>query len=273
MPRRISSALNISQRRNLSGNLKRHINENLLQVRSNEASVEIGRHDKIAQRSAPKGLLLKQRKLFIASKTNNFPMILSSGFNYFESDVNIKDEKGNSPLFYAAKNGDKQMSEFLVRHKAYVNDRCSGGNTPLHMAFASGQIMVSKNYSNLPSNIFIKVVINLISNGGNLNILNDNGQTPVAFGNERLLALLNLNNATATYANYTHSKVLPKEMDNNRFLVRLHTKGDKDNDHLAFDYEALEQPLGQVMPENKEHRRVESFKMKKRASIENNLGM
>ena len=105
-------------------------------------SADANRLAKILKRGAPKGLLLKQRKLFIAAKTNNFNLILSSGFNYYEGDVNTKDEQGNSPLYYAAKSGSKEVCDFLVRHKAYVNDPCSNGNTPMHMAFFSGQIMV-----------------------------------------------------------------------------------------------------------------------------------
>lgn len=138
--RRVNSALNISKGRELAAtSSKRQINGIEFY---HDPSVETGRQNKIAQRAAPKGLLLKQRKLFIAAKSNNFNMILTSGFNYFESDTNIKDDKGNSPLYYAAKNGDKQMCDFLVRHQAFVNEPCSEGNTPLHMAFASGQVMV-----------------------------------------------------------------------------------------------------------------------------------
>ena len=118
------------------------------------------------------------------------------------------------------------------------------------------------------------MVILLISNGGNLNVLNEHGQTPVAFGSERLLALLNLKDATATYnVNQNYGRTLPKEIDNNRFLVKYHAKGDQINDNLSFDYETLGRPLGQVMPENKDHHRTGSMKMRKRASIENNLGM
>jgi len=200
-----------------------------------DASVEANRLAKIVKRGAPKGLLLKQRKLFIAAKTGNFNLIQSSGFNYYEGDVNTKDEQGNSPLFYAAKNGSKEVCDFLVRHKAYVNEPCSNGNTPLHMAFSSGQIMV---------------VILLISYGGNLNILNQHGQTPVAFGSDNLLALLDLKDATATYHN-NYGKVLPSELDNNRFLKRFQTKPDTDQDQLSFNYKNLDRNLGKIASETK----------------------
>jgi len=180
---------------------------------------------------APKGLLLKQRKLFTAAKASNFKLIQSSGYNYYEADVNAKDDDGNTPLFYAAKNGNKEICEFLVYHKARVNEPCREGNTPLHMAFASGQVMV---------------VILLISSGGNLNILNEIGQTPIAFGSESLLTLLDLKDAVATFNRQMPVKYLPLEHDNNRFLTRFQQKKDPNLDHLVFNYAPLKQPLGRV---------------------------
>lgn len=108
-----------------------------------ENTAEEDRNTKINSREPPKGLLLKQRKLFSAAKTGNYNIIKTSGFNYYEADVNIADDKGNTPLFYAARNGNKEICEFLVRHKANVNESCAGGNTPLHLAFASNQVMVN----------------------------------------------------------------------------------------------------------------------------------
>lgn len=92
---------------------------------------------KIASRAPPKGLLLKQRKLLTAAKSNNLPLVRSTGFTYFEPDVNAKDEKGNTPLYYTAKFGNLEFCQFLLDHGARVNDSCEQGNTPLHMAFAS----------------------------------------------------------------------------------------------------------------------------------------
>jgi len=60
-----------------------------------------------------------------------------------------------------------------------------------------------------------------------LNLLNKHGQTPVAFGSESLLNLLNLKNALATYQG-AKSRKLPEEFDNNAFLQ-------KDNNHQLAD--------------------------------------
>lgn len=89
------------------------------------------------------GLLLKQRKLISAAKNNNFELIPQSGFTYYEGDVNIRDEKNNTPLYYAAKCGNREFCEFLLGTGARINDICNEGNTALHMAFESGNHLVS----------------------------------------------------------------------------------------------------------------------------------
>lgn len=92
---------------------------------------------KIAKRNPTRGLLLKQRKLLTAAKFDNFQLVKSSGFIYFEPDVNAKDDRQNTALYYAAKNGNMEFCQFLVDHGANPNYPCENGNTPLHMAFQS----------------------------------------------------------------------------------------------------------------------------------------
>lgn len=196
----------------------------------------------IVTRAPPKGLLLKQRKLFVAAKSNNLQLILNSGFNYFETDVNAKDDQNNTPLFYAAKNGNREICEFLLHHGARVNEQCSEGNTPLHMGFSSSQVMVRFFFFN--ALMILKLVIVLISKGGNLNLLNDHGQTPVAFGSESLLKLLNLKDAVATYEG-NGSKTLPPGHDNNQFLVKLNNNKPP-QDAISFKYQPLAQSTAKV---------------------------
>jgi len=170
------------------------------------------------------GFLLKHMKLFTAAKTNKYEIILKSGFYYYDADVNIKDNEGNSPLFYAARHGNLDICKFLTDHFARVNEPCSEGNTPLHMAFASGNAMI---------------VIMLITKGGNLNLLNRHGQTPVAFGSESLLILLNLKSALATYQGST-SRRLPGEFDNNAFLQADLNKNQLADASLNINYKNLQ---------------------------------
>jgi len=119
---------------------------NLKKESDDRQSSSSQKDDKASKNERQKGLLLKQRKLFTAAKSGTIHNIEGSGFNYFESDVNVKDDHGNTPLFYAARRGNKEICDFLLAHKARVNEPCSNGNTPLHMAFASNQVMVSEYY-------------------------------------------------------------------------------------------------------------------------------
>ena len=103
---------------------------------------DAARMAKIANRAPPKGLLIKQRKLLHATKKNSYDLVANSGFTFSESDVNIKDDKNNTPLYYAAKKGNLEFCQFLLDHNARVNEPCENDNTPLHVAFASDKEMV-----------------------------------------------------------------------------------------------------------------------------------
>ena len=65
-------------------------------------------------------------------------------FKYSKNDVNICDENNNTPLFYAASNGNYNFCKFLIDLGSDVNYVCSKGNTPLHMAFSSQKLKVFK---------------------------------------------------------------------------------------------------------------------------------
>ena len=54
------------------------------------------------------------------------------------SDLNARDASGNSALYYAVVNMHLEMVNLLISMGADVNCRCELGNTPLHMAFMTG---------------------------------------------------------------------------------------------------------------------------------------
>ena len=93
--------------------------------------------EKRSPRPVTSALRYKQSKLMTAAKSNNFNLVQASGFSYTESDVNIKDERKNTPLYYAAKAGNFTFCQYLTDLNAMVNEHCEQGNTPLHMAFKS----------------------------------------------------------------------------------------------------------------------------------------
>ncbi|XP_059177832.1 poly [ADP-ribose] polymerase tankyrase-like [Physella acuta] len=62
-----------------------------------------------------------------------------------EPDVNCVDNKGMSPLMYAAKMGESEMAALLCRHHAKVNvSNCLDGKTALHYAVEDGHKKVVK---------------------------------------------------------------------------------------------------------------------------------
>ena len=79
-----------------------------------------------------------------------------------------------------------------------------------------------------------------------MNVLNDAGQTAVAFGSESLLTLLDLKEAVATYNKQPYMKTLPSDIDNNRLLSRFQNNKDLHQDYLSFNYAPLKQNLGRV---------------------------
>ena len=107
-------------------------------------TINAARMAKISNRAPPKGLLLKQRKLLLAAKNNSYAQVVNSGFTFSETDVNVKDDKGNTPLYYGAKYGNLELCQFLLDQHARVNEPCENDNTPLHVAFASDKEMVYK---------------------------------------------------------------------------------------------------------------------------------
>jgi ankyrin repeat protein len=79
-------------------------------------------------------------------------------------DVNAKDYRGWTPLYFAAANGHKEFAELLVDKGADVNAMADGGLTPLHTAALRGR----KEIAEL-----------LIAKGANVNAIDAAGQTPL----------------------------------------------------------------------------------------------
>eukprot|EP01015_Nassula_variabilis_P027623 TRINITY_DN5691_c0_g1_i2.p1 TRINITY_DN5691_c0_g1~~TRINITY_DN5691_c0_g1_i2.p1 ORF type:complete len:280 (-),score=27.07 TRINITY_DN5691_c0_g1_i2:13-852(-) len=151
---------------------------------------------------------------------------LSSGFIFYESDMNAQDEDGKTALYYAAKNGNEKFIKYLVDNGADANVRCKDNNTPMHAVFQSGNEMM---------------IIYLLSKGGSLNILNNQGQSPIAFGNQAILRKLDLTNAIASVEHIRQDQA--KTVNNDDRVNERKLDGDNlENPALNFGFKRLNRP-------------------------------
>ena len=80
----------------------------------------------------------------------------------------------------------------------------------------------------------------LLVKGGNLNILNNEGFTPLAYGSERVLRLLDLQAGVATYNKGNKDiKELPEEYDNNYLVNRGNWKAPQEDPSATMKYRPL----------------------------------
>jgi len=80
------------------------------------------------------------------------------------SDVNGHDDKGITPLAWAAMAGQNDAAQLIIKKGAKINGKNSDGATPLHAAAFFGQT---------------EIVELLIKNKADLNIVNNKGETPL----------------------------------------------------------------------------------------------
>jgi hypothetical protein len=81
-----------------------------------------------------------------------------------DADVNGHDDKGITPLSWAAMAGHADAAQLLIKEGAKINGKNRDGGTPLHGAAFLGQTEIVE--------LFIK-------NKANLNIANGDGETPL----------------------------------------------------------------------------------------------
>lgn len=75
-------------------------------------------------------------------------------FCYSKKELNIKDSCRNTPLYYAAKNSNKDFCNYLLENGGNPDEICSFGDTPFHIAMRN-------NKSEVKNQLFY--VISLIS--------------------------------------------------------------------------------------------------------------
>lgn len=99
--------------------------------------------------------------LFSLNKENYFA---SRILLFLGADINAKDQRGYSPIHYAALSENSDILEYIIRSGGDVNLKDANGDTPLINAVSSDQ--------------FDNVVI-LLKNGAELNYKNGKGFTPI----------------------------------------------------------------------------------------------
>lgn len=80
------------------------------------------------------------------------------------AEINVADEKGETPLFRACIDGFSDRVELLIKHGADVNNADISEEAPLHGAAAHGQINAAKL---------------LLKNGADINKIDEDGETPL----------------------------------------------------------------------------------------------
>ncbi|KRX03565.1 Ankyrin repeat-containing domain [Pseudocohnilembus persalinus] len=158
---------------------------------------------------------IKRTKLFEAALKNRFWMIDVSNFVYNEQDLNSKDREGNTVLHYVTKFGNIEFMEWVLNRGADPNIPNKNLNTSMHIAFKTQKYDV------------IRLLLNY---GGDLNSLNEKMQTPLAFGKDRIIRLLHLQNGTKSVKNEDLI------FDNNQYIQTV-----KNSDDISTDVEMSQQ--------------------------------
>lgn len=125
-------------------------------------------------------------KLLVLAADNSFASLKALNPQFTSVQVNARDKKGNTALFYATKFGNEDFVEFLMKFGANPNIKCERDFTPLHYGFKSNNV-----------NLILKL---LTSTGHppNLNALNSEYKTALAYSSREVLKKLNLEEGVAS---------------------------------------------------------------------------
>jgi hypothetical protein len=118
---------------------------------------------------------MKHQILFDIVKSNDIRRMQHMSHNFSTQDVNLKDNQGNPPLYYSARQGNLQISRFLVSLGARLSDKCENGNSVLHAAFIGDNT---------------DLVYFFLTKGADLENVNKNGKNPMAFASNKMRTAL-----------------------------------------------------------------------------------
>ena len=113
----------------------------------------------------------------MAAKKNQITYIQKNYDRFTLADFDVKDNLGNTAIYYATQHMQLNVLKLLIECGADVNLRCELGNTALHIAMMVGYRILR----NIP------IIQTLIGAKANVKIKNLYGQTPVFFASKRVL--------------------------------------------------------------------------------------
>ena len=107
--------------------------------------------------------------LLLASLKRNYRTIESLIYN--GADIGLQNNKGDTALHIAAKNGDVEISQFIaeVIDKDSLDSTNNEGNTALHIAFQNNEILIATI---------------LISHGLKKDVQNNEGKSPIDYSSK-----------------------------------------------------------------------------------------
>ncbi len=97
--------------------------------------------------------------------------------------VNVKDENGQTPLYFAAREANTEAARFLLSNHAAVDAKDRWGRTPLFAAVYEEPLVFER----------IPIVTLLIESGADVNLKDESGDTPLhmaAFGEAEIVKRL-----------------------------------------------------------------------------------
>ena len=122
----------------------------------------------------------KIRALFRMSQSNQISKL---HYSFTPREVNSVDDEGYTPLYYACLRGCLQVTSYFMEIGGDVNQKCRGGNTPLHVGIGT-IIQPIKTIGSRNQELILYFFQNKLCN---FNTLNNENNTPLALCPKNIL--------------------------------------------------------------------------------------
>jgi len=151
-------------------------------------------------------LTARQENIIGCAKGNNTTYLMKFRDQTTVADLNMRDNKGNTALYYAVSNCYYDVAKMLIQMGADVNKQNSLGNTALHKAFMTENLLM---------------VHLLLSNGASLTVMNEAMQAPTYFARTKTINELGLSRFPTHFLTIDNFKTAFKEDPKIRKELRL----------------------------------------------------